>query len=261
MDVTLVKPTIDDHSELREYVKELATMDDAEGSNGLYGAILSGTYSRWVENQSFKTSDTYLILNSESKIVGVINIRFLLNENLKRCGGNIGYNIRPSERRKGYAKAALKKALEMAADYGLDELFIDCYKDNIASSKTIESVGGVLIRDSFNEARGHSVLRYRVDLRELKQTRGREVLSEINRIPKAKIVDRNIGATNSGVDTSVDRYLRRREQLKEELALDYLKTLLSINPNLTEDMISPDIAKYLGIAKRDFVASKKNISR
>ncbi len=26
MDVTLVKPTIDDHSELREYVKELATM-------------------------------------------------------------------------------------------------------------------------------------------------------------------------------------------------------------------------------------------
>lgn len=57
-----------------------------------------------------------------------------------KCGGHIGYNIRPSERKKGYAKEALNLILKNAYENGLEEALIDCYKDNIASKKAIESV-------------------------------------------------------------------------------------------------------------------------
>ena len=37
----------------------------------------------------------------------MINIRLMLNENLKKIGGHIGYSIRPTERQKGYNKVNL----------------------------------------------------------------------------------------------------------------------------------------------------------
>ena len=44
---------------------------------------------------------------SDNKIVGMISIRLKLNKALWNFGGNIGYSIRPSERRKGYNKINL----------------------------------------------------------------------------------------------------------------------------------------------------------
>ena len=52
----------------------------------------------WIQQPN---SVTYLIADEE-KIVRTINIRYVLDDYLKRCGGHIGYNIRPSERRKGF---------------------------------------------------------------------------------------------------------------------------------------------------------------
>ena len=47
---------------------------------------------------------TYWLVNSYNKILGVIRIRKELNsEFLKNIVGHIGYDIRPSERKKGYA--------------------------------------------------------------------------------------------------------------------------------------------------------------
>ncbi|CDH91067.1 acetyltransferase [Clostridium botulinum B str. Eklund 17B (NRP)] len=46
-------------------------------------------------------SDIYFLVDDNSKyLIGAIDIRHYLNEYLLKYGGNIGYGIRPSERKK-----------------------------------------------------------------------------------------------------------------------------------------------------------------
>ena len=61
--------------------------------------------------------------------------------------GNIGYGVRPTERKKGYATQMLKYALEFCKEKHLKSVIVGCYKDNIASSKTIIKNGGILINE------------------------------------------------------------------------------------------------------------------
>lgn len=59
---------------------------------------------------------TYWLLNNEKRIIGAVNIRHQLTELLFNSGGHIGYGIRPSERRKGYATKLLSLSLEKAKE-------------------------------------------------------------------------------------------------------------------------------------------------
>ena len=43
----------------------------------------------------------FLVRESDNKIIGMVNIRLMLNKKLRESGGHIGYGIRPTERRKG----------------------------------------------------------------------------------------------------------------------------------------------------------------
>ena len=52
--------------------------------------------------------------------VGAVNIRHYLNEYLLQFGGHIGDGIRPSERRKGYATAMIRLALEEGRKLGIE---------------------------------------------------------------------------------------------------------------------------------------------
>lgn len=74
----------------------------------------------------------------------MIDIRHRLNEYLLQFGGNIGYSVRPSQRRKGYATEMLALALEECRKLGLDRALVTCDKTNIGSAKTIQKNGGVL---------------------------------------------------------------------------------------------------------------------
>lgn len=90
-------------------------------------------------------SDIYfLVEEGKSRILGAIDIRHSLNEYLYNFGGNIGYGIRPSERRKGYSTKMLGLALDKSRDLGLDKVLITCNKENIGSAKTIIKNGGRL---------------------------------------------------------------------------------------------------------------------
>ena len=100
----------------------------------------------------FVTAHTFFALDN-NKIVGIINARHELNDYLLNFGGHIGYSVRKSERRKGYAKAMLSYTVDFLFSLGLEKILITCDKNNIASKRTIESCGGILENEVIEESR------------------------------------------------------------------------------------------------------------
>jgi len=88
----------------------------------------------WVEGDTF---------------LGRIAIRHRLNDFLREYGGHIGYDMRPSARRRGHATAMLRAALPRIASLGIDPTLITCDTTNTASRKVIEACGG-----AFEDERG-----------------------------------------------------------------------------------------------------------
>ena len=96
--------------------------------------------SGWVVATTF-----FAVRKYDHKIIGMIDIRHNLdNEFLTEYGGHIGYSVRPSERRKGYAAEMIKMGFEYAKSLSIEKIMIGCFLDNIPSIKTIEKCGGVL---------------------------------------------------------------------------------------------------------------------
>ncbi|KXZ40328.1 Predicted acetyltransferase [Alkalithermobacter thermoalcaliphilus JW-YL-7 = DSM 7308] len=110
----------------------------------------------------FVECSTYWLINENNKILGAIDIRHRLNEKLLYRGGHIGYGIRPSERKKGYATQMLSLALNICKTIGIPKVLITCDKNNIGSSKVILNNGGIL--DSEEIENGEVFQRYWIDL-------------------------------------------------------------------------------------------------
>jgi len=91
----------------------------------------------WVRN-------TTRFLFENGRILGHYNFRHELTDALRVVGGNCGYGVRPSERRKGHATRLLADAKEFGRGLGLEQILVTCDQDNIGSARTIEKNGGVL---------------------------------------------------------------------------------------------------------------------
>jgi predicted acetyltransferase len=78
------------------------------------------------------------------EFLGRIAIRHRLTPRLLEIGGHIGYDVRPTARRRGHATEMLRQALGLAHDMGIKLALITCDVDNIGSRTVIESNGGVL---------------------------------------------------------------------------------------------------------------------
>lgn len=97
-----------------------------------------------VYKQGFVPASLYFLIDQNKKIYGALHIRHELNDYLLNYGGHIGYGIRPSERKKGYATKMLSLSLPIVKELGIKRVLITCNKENIASAKTIINNGGIL---------------------------------------------------------------------------------------------------------------------
>lgn len=113
--------------------------------------------------ENWVPDSTFWLVNEQNKVVGAVNIRHRLTDKLFNCGGHIGYGIRPSERRKGYATKLLSLSLEKAKELGIHKVLVVCDESNIGSKKTILNNGGVPDTD-FIEEDGNIVKRFWIEL-------------------------------------------------------------------------------------------------
>jgi len=91
----------------------------------------------WVES-------TWLLADVDGAVVGRSSIRFELNDYLLAQGGHIGYGVRPSHRRRGYATEILRQSLVVARAGGVQDVLVTCDDDNVGSVRAIEANGGIL---------------------------------------------------------------------------------------------------------------------
>jgi predicted acetyltransferase len=121
------------------------------------GARGEGRPAGFVPHSSF-----WLVADGE--VVGVSDLRHTLTDALRREGGHIGYGVRPSARRRGFATELLRLTLLRARSLGLTEAWLTCVKDNEPSVRTILRNGGDFVSEEFLESRGEIVQRYRIPL-------------------------------------------------------------------------------------------------
>ena len=158
--IILVKPTKEYEKQAVEYKKE----HFENGENKIhacskwdkidnYDEWLKSVQNNWnkeTADKNWTVSSTFFgVRETDNKIVGMIDIRHELNSDfLRNYAGNIGYGVRPTERKKGYATKMLDSALNYCKNQiGLDKVMINCYKSNEPSRKTIINAGGKLERE------------------------------------------------------------------------------------------------------------------
>lgn len=145
----LVVPTMAYKEQVMAYKAEM--LDHHSSFDGCNGLRTAETYEEWLdfrgrdEKKGWVPSRTWLaVRKSDGRVVGIVHYRSPLTDFLLQYGGNIGYCIRPSERRKGYAKEQLLLTLEKCREAGETKVLITCDPANTGSEKTILANGGVL---------------------------------------------------------------------------------------------------------------------
>lgn len=141
--------------EAKRYIEEF--IEDGSHLHGTAGMALY-EYDVWLaltldshngieHRKQYVPASTYFAVDDETNtIVGMVNIRHVLNDNLINTGsGHIGYGVLPSQRRKGYGTEILRLALlEVKSKYQISRAMVGCDKRNIGSQKVILNNGGVL---------------------------------------------------------------------------------------------------------------------
>lgn len=167
---SLIRPTTGVHTSFLAAMSEfMAEGRGGPGDGSMVGREISqyasrwedpavfGDYVGWLCAQALEESprpagfvpSTTLWWVSEAEYLGRIAIRHRLTPELRDYGGHIGYDVRPSARRRGHATAMLAAALPVASGLGIDPALVTCDVDNIASRKVIEANGG-----TFEDQRG-----------------------------------------------------------------------------------------------------------
>ena len=169
-EIKLVFPTEEMEQAAAEFVAEHAHHGE-KSIHGGAGIQHAANYAEWlrtlrnnlhentVQDGRVPSTTYFARRKSDNMIVGIIDIRHRLNDFLEKWGGHIGYGIRPTMRRKGYATQMLALALQESKRLGMGRALIICNSDNEASRATILKNGGVFW-DEIPDPDGTLVQRY-----------------------------------------------------------------------------------------------------
>lgn len=174
-------PSVERKNEIIDYIKEFAIYHSDTNGMGALDKILEGYTFEQALDMCLKLQDevyakklgrcqskTFLLIREDDdRIVGAVNVRWNLIESMKEFGGNIGYGIRPTERRKGYNKINLYLALIEAYKLGLEEVILDCDVNNLGSVKTLEALNGILKKTAIDPYDGVLTSVYWFDVNEI----------------------------------------------------------------------------------------------
>ena len=97
-------------------------------------------------------------------ILGSSRLRHRLIPVLELDGGHIGYEIRPSERRKGLGSTLLRLTLQKAREIGLSRVLLTAEPTNLGSIGVIQANGGAFADTSISHRTGREMNRYWIKL-------------------------------------------------------------------------------------------------
>lgn len=166
--ISLVEPTAELKAEFLAMANEfLAAGDDLYDSEindfeGYLARLLKQSRAEDLPSDRVPGNEFWLV--SDNRVLGRSKLRHWLIPALEHEGGHIGYDIRPSERRKGYGALILKLTLEKAKDLGLSRVLLTCDAANTGSAKVIENNGGALSGRGVSEKTGKPILQYWIKL-------------------------------------------------------------------------------------------------
>ncbi len=170
----LMTPTAEYCDEIAAYREEcLQAGSSMDGCGPLRKVENPSDWLKQVEIQSKKetvpadrvlSTQFIYVRESDKRIVGMIQVRHYFNEYLEKYAGHIGYSVRPSERRKGYAKQMLHDCLPYCREIGLEKVLISCADTNEASRRTILANGGVYESTVFEPKESLNLERYWIHL-------------------------------------------------------------------------------------------------
>lgn len=167
--VALIEPTVALEADYRAFVEEFYSID------GLFARRAGDDFIAFVQQleaesrgENLSTGkvphSTFWLVREETQIVGASRLRHCLTPALEEWGGHIGYNVRPSEWRKGYGTLLLALTMQKARERGMSRVLVMCNADNIGSKRIIEKNGGNLASEGIAPDSGKPMLRYWIEL-------------------------------------------------------------------------------------------------